>query len=108
MVFTYKDAFHDEPEAYETLLLDVMEGDATLFMRIDQVEEAWKVIMPVLDSWQKQPFDFPNYQPGSWGPDANIALMEKRRKTLGNLTSAFERRKFLRRTLINSYAVSRL
>jgi glucose-6-phosphate 1-dehydrogenase len=77
MVFTYKDAFHDEPEAYETLLLDVMEGDATLFMRIDQVEEAWKVIMPVLDSWQKQPVDFPNYQPGSWGPDANIALMEK-------------------------------
>lgn len=75
MVFTYKDAFKDEPEAYETLLLDVMEGDATLFMRIDQVEEAWKVIMPVLETWQKQPGDFPNYQPGSWGPDANFDLL---------------------------------
>lgn len=77
MVFTYKDAFSEEPEAYETLLLDVMEGDATLFMRIDQVEEAWKVIMPILETWEKQPVDFPNYQPGSWGPDANQALMER-------------------------------
>jgi glucose-6-phosphate 1-dehydrogenase len=78
MVFTYKDAFREEePEAYETLLLDVMEGDATLFMRIDQVEEAWKVIMPILDEWKKPPADFPNYKPGSWGPDANQALMEK-------------------------------
>jgi glucose-6-phosphate 1-dehydrogenase len=77
MVFTYKDAFREEPESYETLLLDVMEGDATLFMRIDQVEEAWKVIMPVLEAWQNQPVDFPNYEPGSWGPDANAAMMER-------------------------------
>lgn len=78
MVFMYKDAFREEePEAYETLLLDVMEGDATLFMRIDQVEEAWKVIMPVMEAWQKQPVDFPNYAPGSWGPESNIDLMER-------------------------------
>jgi glucose-6-phosphate 1-dehydrogenase len=78
MVFTYKDSFREaEPEAYETLLLDVMEGDATLFMRIDQVEEAWKVIMPILEEWKKQPTDFPNYSPGSWGPEANISLMER-------------------------------
>lgn len=77
MVFTYKEAFNEEPEAYETLLLDVMEGDATLFMRIDQVEEAWKVIMPVLEKWKEAPVDFPNYTPGSWGPDANQALMER-------------------------------
>jgi glucose-6-phosphate 1-dehydrogenase len=78
MVFTYKDAFREEePEAYETLLLDVMEGDATLFMRIDQVEEAWKVIEPVLNAWKTQPADFPNYEPGSWGPDADIKMMER-------------------------------
>jgi glucose-6-phosphate 1-dehydrogenase len=41
------------------------------------VEEAWKVIMPVLDCWEKQPADFPNYLPGSMGPDANKALMER-------------------------------
>jgi glucose-6-phosphate 1-dehydrogenase len=78
MTFTYKDAFSEAPEAYETLLLDVMEGDATLFMRTDQVEEAWKVIMPVLDEWEKNaPADFPNYAPGSWGPAASHDLMEK-------------------------------
>ena len=77
MVFTYKDAFSEEPEAYETLLLDVMEGDATLFMRIDQVEAAWKIIMPFLEAWQQQPGDFPNYQPGSWGPSANAAMLER-------------------------------
>lgn len=78
MIFTYKDAFREEPEAYETLLLDVMEGDATLFMRTDQVEAAWKVIMPILDAWEKQaPGDFPNYQPGSWGPSAVGDLMER-------------------------------
>lgn len=78
MVFTYKDAFKEEPEAYETLLLDVMEGDATLFMRTDQVEAAWKAIMPILDTWEKEtPNDFPNYTPGSWGPAAGLELIER-------------------------------
>lgn len=78
MVFTYKDAFREEPEAYETLLLDVMEGDATLFMRTDQVEAAWKVIMRILDEWKnKTPEDFPNYEPGSWGPKAGLDLIER-------------------------------
>ena len=54
MIFRYKDEYDgNEPEAYETLLLDVMEGNATLFMRKDQVEAAWKIIMPVLEAWQK-------------------------------------------------------
>lgn len=69
MTFKYKDEYSEEPEAYETLLLDVMEGDATLFMRSDQVEAAWGVIMPVLDYWKKhKPDEFPNYPTGSWGP----------------------------------------
>ncbi|MFN8505727.1 glucose-6-phosphate dehydrogenase [Kouleothrix sp.] len=77
MRFTYKEAFDTEsPEAYETLLLDVMQGDATLFMRADQVEAAWAIVMPVLDRWAASPpLDFPNYAAGSWGPEAAEALL---------------------------------
>ncbi len=76
MVFNYKDEYDgEEPEAYETLLYDVMEGDATLFMRADQVEAAWEVVMPILDVWKaRKPMDFPNYSPGSWGPEDAEAL----------------------------------
>lgn len=78
MVFSYKDAYEgQEPEAYETLLLDVMTGDATLFMRADQVEAAWKVVTPILEAWDTDPVDFPNYAPGSWGPEAAQQLVEK-------------------------------
>ena len=79
MVFRYQDAYEgNEPEAYETLLLDVMTGNATLFMRSDQVEAAWKIIMPILNAWQsKPPVDFPNYAPDSWGPEAAEALIAK-------------------------------
>lgn len=79
MVFNYKDEFNgEEPEAYETLLYDVMEGDATLFMRADQVEAAWEIVMPILDVWQtRKPMDFPNYLPGSWGPEDAEALIAR-------------------------------
>lgn len=79
MIFSYKDAYDgDEPEAYETLLLDVMEGNATLFMRSDQVEAAWKIIMPILESWEtRQPVNFPNYAPDSWGPEDAEALIAR-------------------------------
>ncbi len=70
MNFDYDSSFMAQsPEAYETLLLDVMQGDSTLFMRADQVEAAWKIIMPVLEYWENNPAaDFPNYEAGSWGP----------------------------------------
>ncbi len=78
MVFSYSSYNLPQPEAYETLLLDVMEGNATLFMRDDQVEAAWKVIMPILESWQmKTPSDFPDYQPGTWGPEDSESLIAK-------------------------------
>jgi glucose-6-phosphate 1-dehydrogenase len=79
MVFSYKDSYDvPEPEAYETLLLDVMEGNATLFMRADQVEAAWKVIMPIIEAWEKRPpVDFPNYAPDSWGPEDAEALIAR-------------------------------
>jgi glucose-6-phosphate 1-dehydrogenase len=79
MVFNYADSYDgEEPEAYETLLFDVMEGDATLFMRSDQVEAAWKVIMPIMEAWQSRtPIDLPNYSPGSWGPEETEALIAR-------------------------------
>jgi glucose-6-phosphate 1-dehydrogenase len=79
MVFSYADAYEgEEPEAYETLLEDVFEGNPTLFMRADQVEAAWKVIMPILEAWHmRPPVDFPNYAPGSWGPEDAEALIAK-------------------------------
>lgn len=79
MVFKYDEAYDEhEPEAYETLLLDVMEGNATLFMRVDQVEAAWKIIMPIQEAWQsRQAEDFPNYSPSTWGPEDAEALIAK-------------------------------
>ncbi len=79
MIFNYDEAYEEhEPEAYETLLLDVMEGNATLFMRADQVEAAWKIIMPILDTWEtREPVDFPNYLPASWGPEDAEALIAR-------------------------------
>jgi glucose-6-phosphate 1-dehydrogenase len=77
MRFSYTEAFNTTPpEAYETLLLDAMRGDATLFMRADQVESAWGVIAPVLDVWSSvAPSDFPNYPSGTWGPASAEALI---------------------------------
>lgn len=79
MRFSYKESFGNAtPEAYETLLLDVIRSDATLFMRNDQVEAAWSVITPVLDVWGEQkPADFPNYLSGTWGPKAAEELIAK-------------------------------
>ncbi|OQA47520.1 MAG: Glucose-6-phosphate 1-dehydrogenase [Chloroflexi bacterium ADurb.Bin325] len=79
MNFSYQSAFQEAPrDAYETLLLDVMVGDATLFMRADQVEAAWSVIDPILTVWGAvTPTDFPNYPAGSWGPEAAEALIAR-------------------------------
>lgn len=79
MTFNYAHEYNGkEPEAYETLLEDVIEGNATLFMRGDQVEAAWKVITPIMEAWQaRQPVDFPNYTPGSWGPEDADALIAR-------------------------------
>ncbi len=77
MQFDYRESFSGPfPEAYETLLWDVMQNDATEFMRADQVEAAWKILMPVLNYWAKnKPKEFPNYASGSWGPKAADELV---------------------------------
>ncbi len=79
MRFSYMEAFNTiPPEAYETLLLDAMLGDATLFMRADQVEAAWSIITPVLKAWEQDPpIEFPNYHASSWGPeDAEVLIAQ--------------------------------
>jgi len=70
MDFSYAEAFGElEHDAYETLLLDCMLGEATLFTRSDEVEAAWAVVDPIIDFWaNKRPDHFPNYPAGSWGP----------------------------------------
>jgi glucose-6-phosphate 1-dehydrogenase len=77
--FSYKEAFNaPEPEAYETLLQDVIEGDATQFMRGDQVEAAWELVMPVLDFWLEQgDSDLPIYTAGAWGPEQAHVLIAR-------------------------------
>jgi glucose-6-phosphate 1-dehydrogenase len=83
MRFSYKEAFQTPgPEAYETLLMDVILGDATLFMRADQVEAAWTVVMPVLEAWKAiPPPDFPDYSAGTWGPETAAALLVQDRRS---------------------------
>lgn len=79
MVFNYfNETSETQPEAYETLLQDVIEGDATLFMRADQVERAWEILQPVMEVWgTKPPVDFPNYPAGTWGPEDAEALIAR-------------------------------
>ena len=79
MSFGYQEAFNaSPPEAYETLLLDVMRGDATLFMRADQVESAWAVVTPFLEAWTAaEPVDMPTYAAGTWGPEAAVSLIAR-------------------------------
>ena len=77
MEFHYESAFKGQaiPEAYERLLLDALEGDASLFIRSDHVEEAWRIVDPLLKAWEAPsapPLHL--YEQGSWGPDAADAL----------------------------------
>jgi len=66
---SYADTFGKTlSEAYERLLLDCMRGDATLFARRDEVEEAWRFVSPVLDAWEKDDSPVALYPPGSMGP----------------------------------------
>ncbi|MEZ4865511.1 MAG: glucose-6-phosphate dehydrogenase [Caldilineaceae bacterium] len=76
--FHYTDAFPDRtiPDAYERLLLDALNGDATLFARSDEIDYAWQLVNPVLDGWRAVGVPpVVSYVPGSWGPaEANMLL----------------------------------
>ena len=79
---TFAEAFDvRNPDAYERLLMDVVRGSQTLFMRRDEVEAAWAWIDPILEAWAASP-DLPKpYTAGTWGPSAAVALIERDGRT---------------------------
>lgn len=78
MNFLYDHEFdRPAPDAYETLLLDAMLGDATLFMRADEVEEQWKIVDPLLSEWEASSKEPAFYSSGSMGPDQANEMLEK-------------------------------
>jgi glucose-6-phosphate 1-dehydrogenase len=78
--FDYDKSFDGElPEAYERLLLDALRGDATLFMRSDELEAAWEFVTPILEAWQASPLPHvPTYAAGTWGPAEAERLVQDR------------------------------
>lgn len=74
MRFDYDESFMAEPaEAYERLILDAMDGDATLFTRADEIERAWEIVEPILPQT-----DVEFYQAGTWGPEKADDLVAPR------------------------------
>ena len=79
MDFNYGSSFGARSaSAYETLLLDAMQGDATLYTRQDMVEASWAAVEPVLEVWRNSNAPFPDYSAGSWGPEAADAMLRRR------------------------------
>ncbi|MBE0681515.1 MAG: glucose-6-phosphate dehydrogenase [Anaerolineales bacterium] len=80
MEFHYADSFGQSaiPESYERLLLDAIQGDASLFTRADEVETAWSLIDPILQTWEThQTPPLAGYKPGSWGPPEAYDLLAR-------------------------------
>jgi glucose-6-phosphate 1-dehydrogenase len=80
MEFHYRDSFNDHslPEAYERLLLEAIQGDASLFTRSDGIESSWRVIDPVLEGWGRQGKPkLVTYPRGAWGPAKADALLSR-------------------------------
>jgi glucose-6-phosphate 1-dehydrogenase len=78
MDFNYGSSFGERtPTAYETLLVDAMAGDPTLYTRQDMVDASWQIVQPILDVWAHTKFDFPNYPAGSWGPKASDEMLAR-------------------------------
>ena len=79
---SFADTFDERtPEAYERLLLDVIRGNQTLFMRRDELEAAWKWVDPIRNAWDEMN-DAPHpYTAGTWGPSSSIGLIERDKRT---------------------------
>lgn len=69
------------PDAYERLLMDVIRGNQTLFMRLDEVSAAWNWVDPILQAWKTNGQRVHHYPAGAWGPSASIALIERDGRT---------------------------
>ena len=80
LAFHYDSAFQDQaiPEAYERLLQDSLDGDAALFIRSDHIEEAWRIVDPLIQGRERLGILRPKlYEPGSWGPEAADNLLSQ-------------------------------
>ena len=78
MDFLYGAAFIEETaDAYERLLLDALVGDPTLFIRTDEVEQAWRIVQPIFDGWDQGEAPLPRYPAGTWGPKQADRLLER-------------------------------
>jgi len=74
---SYRQSHESTMEAYKTLLLDVIEGDRSLFLRMDEVEWAWTVVDPILREWARTREFIPTYSAGTWGPREANHLFER-------------------------------
>ncbi len=82
MDFKYGSSFGmRSPAAYETLLVDALSGDATLYTRRDMVEASWEAVQPIMNVWGNSRLDLPNYEAGSWGPAASDEMLARRGHT---------------------------
>jgi glucose-6-phosphate 1-dehydrogenase len=78
MSFRYRDGFAEEsPSAYERLLFDALVGDPTLFIRRDEVEQAWRIVAPILDTWNDEAVILGRYAAGTWGPQEADLLLDR-------------------------------
>jgi glucose-6-phosphate 1-dehydrogenase len=69
MDFRYREAFGGKPrDAYERLLGDALAGDPTLFIRSDEVEQAWRIVAPIQEAWRNEDVILGRYPAGTWGP----------------------------------------
>ncbi len=76
--FSYEETFGDStPEAYERVLHDALVGDATLFIRSDEVDQSWRVVQPLIDGFERVALPLSYYPAGTWGPDEADALLRE-------------------------------
>ena len=71
----------DAPDAYETLILDALRGDATLFTRRDEVEQQWAFVDPILAGWHDDRQPLAAYAAGAWGPEEADELLARDGRT---------------------------
>ena len=78
MDFSYDETFTEKSgDGYERLLLDVLVGDPTLFIRTDEVEQAWRIVDPILEAWKDRQLQLARYPAGTWGPREANRLAER-------------------------------
>lgn len=77
---SYRNEDEHHTDAYEDLLLDVIEGDRSLFLRADEVEGAWKIVDPILQKWSEERDYISTYPAGSWGPEECRRLFDKEKQ----------------------------